>query len=1351
MALSGLLDLLERHPDYQRYLALAAQRSRAAVAANHRANGNANGAGNGLAAGGGQGAGNGMAAESDAIKLRPGARPAFIASLWRRQAGPLVVLSPRPDDARRLHSQLLDYLGETAPAYLLPEPEVLPFERLSVDANTGNERLQALNALAAARQWGPDAAPPLSDERRGPDERRTPDAAATEPPPLVVASIGSALRFIPPPELLAGRHPALPGDGVLRVGDRVRIDRTLAHWAALGYRREPVVESPGEFSHRGGILDLYPPNCDLPVRLELFDDEIDAIRYFDPATQRSVRPAAAVQAIPAREQLPGLADAGAVAAAMAEMDFARCNDEVRERIEEELAALTEAPNLETLAFYNGLVNRAALPEYLGGSGLLVLDRPGRLEAEARELEERFERMRLNRQERGELPGGFPAPYMGWAQFAAAGQSVRRVALQTWVGDDEDPIFQPATPYYGKLEQWIADLRRRRDSGAAAVAVTQHGARLAARLEEEGIPAVVAPQLDAAPAPGQVCIVPGALRDGWTVAMPTAMPAAASLLDTGAGDTGAGDTRLGDTKPGRGNGRRKAQNGKPGRAASTATRLDLLTDAELFGTVKERRRHRPRRAERGTEVILADLTPGAFVVHIDHGVARFAGTIRMGADGRLDGAGPPGVAGANGVADKAGGKSGNAPGGKSGGRANGGGPGGNGVRNGRGDAGGSAGGNTGDGGGEGREYLVLEYADTDKLYVPTTQLDRISAYVGAQEHSPNLTRLSTTEWARVKHRVKESAREMAQELIRVNAQRQLAQGHEFTPDTLWQQELEDAFPFVETPDQSRAISEVKADMEQQQPMDRLICGDVGYGKTEVALRAAFKTVNDGMQVGLLVPTTVLAQQHYATFTERLSPYPVRVEVLSRFRTPKEQQQVVAAVGAGEVDIVIGTHRLLQKDVRFKNLGLAIIDEEQRFGVGHKERLKQLRRQVDVLTLSATPIPRTLNMALAGLRDLSTMASAPEARLPVKTFVSEYSDEVIKEAILREMERGGQIFFLHNRVRTIHRAAAKISELVPQARVMVGHGQMAEAELEEVMVDFANGEADVLVCTTIIESGLDMPNVNTMIIERADSFGLAQLYQLRGRVGRSEHRAYAYLLTPAGRRITETADQRLQAILEASDLGSGFRIAMRDLEIRGAGNVLGADQSGHIHEVGLELYNQLLREAIHELERAPGEPAEPPADELPRVELPLNAAIPDSYIEHLPTRLSVYQRLARMTRRDEAAEIRDDLRDRFGPLPEEVENLLAVAGLRALAAAAGAESVIQHSEAIVITLRVAVGGARAPLQRALGPAVQVGNTQLHLPLRRLGGEWQQRLTRTLERLKAFHDGLLQQLETAAANPG
>jgi len=595
--------------------------------------------------------------------------------------------------------------------------------------------------------------------------------------------------------------------------------------------------------------------------------------------------------------------------------------------------------------------------------------------------------------------------------------------------------------------------------------------------------------------------------------------------------------------------------------------------------------------------------------------------------------------------------------------------------------------------------------------------------------------------------------MAQELIRVNAAREVAEGHEFSPDSGWQQELEDSFPFIETPDQAQAIFDVKADMERSRPMDRLICGDVGYGKSEVALRAAFKTVNEGMQVGILVPTTVLAQQHYATFTERLSPFPVRVEVLSRFRAPKEQQQVVEALKAGEVDIVIGTHRLLQKDVQFKNLGLAVVDEEQRFGVSHKERLKQLRRQVDVLTLSATPIPRTLNMALSGLRDLSSISSAPEARLPVKTFVAEYSEDVVKEAILREMERGGQVFYLHNRVRSIHQAADDIRKLAPHARVIVGHGQMAESELEDVMVDFANGEADVLVCTTIIESGLDMPNVNTLIVERADRFGLAQLYQLRGRVGRGQHRAYAYLLAPRGRRITEAAEMRLQAILEASDLGSGFRIAMRDLEIRGAGNILGADQSGHIQEVGLDLYTQLLHEAVQELERekerAGLATAESKPDEPTRIELPLNAGIPEDYIEHLPTRLSFYQRLAKLTERRELPEIREEMRDRFGPTPAEVENLLKVSELRAVAGAGGAESVIRSGEAIVITLRNPVGGAKAPLQRALGPGAQVGNSQIQMPLRPLGDQWLSRLTRTLERLQVFTDNMRQLASGAAAD--
>ena len=1169
MTLKGVLELLDRHPE-------------------HRGNVDASGA-----------------------TVRQGARSAFLASLWRRQRGPLLVITPRPDDARRLHDQLLTYLGEDQPIHLLPEPEVLPYERLAVDANTGNQRLTALAALAGAGRFG-----------------------ASEPDvlPLVICSVGSALLYTLPPELMAGVFPATGALSLWKKGDRIRIETVLGQWLDLGYHNEPVVEAPGSFSHRGGILDVFPTGSEWPLRIELWDDEIDTIRYFDPVSQRSIRPADEVRLAPAREQLPGLAHQQTMESSIEALDYAKCGNEVRDRMAEELSVLSSEPNPETLSFYNGLVNQAHLMEYIGANGLVVLERYGRVEAEALELEERFERMREAREDRGELPVNFPSPHMDWEEFSNRLSGVPQMQLQTWVGDDEDKIFRPSTPYYGKLEQLAADVRRHQEANYAVVAVTQHQRRVAEILEQEGVGVTQADSLESAPTAGQVVLLPGYLRDGWTIHLPAG-----------------------------------GENGE-------VTTLVLLTDSELFGTVKEQRYHRRRKAEHGPEVVLADLVPGAHVVHIDHGVAKFAGTTRIGDDE------------------------------------------------------------------DEKEYLILEYAENDKLYVPTDHLDRVSAYVGAQDQPPSLTRLSTAEWARVKSRVKGATREMAQELLRINAARAIAEGHEHGSDTVWQQELEDSFPFIETPDQARAIVEVKADMETTRPMDRLICGDVGYGKTEIALRAAFKSVNDGLQVAMLVPTTVLAQQHYATFSERLSPFPVKIEVLSRFRTPKEQQEVIEGLKDGSVDIVIGTHRLLQKDVRFKNLGLAVVDEEQRFGVSHKERLKQLRQQVDVLTLSATPIPRTLNMALAGIRDLSTMDSAPEARLPVKTFVSEYSEDVIKEAILREMERGGQVFYLHNRVRTINQAAAEINKLVPQARIMVGHGQMAETELEDVMVGFANGDADILVCTTIIESGLDMPNVNTLILERADRFGLAQLYQLRGRVGRSEHRAYAYLLVPRGRRITEAADHRLQAILEASELGAGFRIAMRDLEIRGAGNILGASQSGHIQEVGLDLYTQLLNEAVRELEEEGGssDGVEIPP-ELPRIELPMDARIPEDYVDHLPTRLAVYQRLAKMSDADYIPEIREELRDRFGPLPQEVENLLTLVSLRTLAADVGVESIVQGNDAIVLSLRVPVGGARVPLQRALGPSVQVGNTQMQMPLRRLGDEWLSRLTRVLERFLVFQENL------------
>ena len=645
----------------------------------------------------------------------------------------------------------------------------------------------------------------------------------------------------------------------------------------------------------------------------------------------------------------------------------------------------------------------------------------------------------------------------------------------------------------------------------------------------------------------------------------------------------------------------------------------------------------------------------------------------------------------------------------------------------------------DSNGESREYLVLEYAESDKLYLPTDHLDRIFPYVGTSDLPPTLTRLSSSEWARPKERVKASTRELAKELLDLYADRRVARGHAFSADVVWQREMEDAFPYEETPDQARVIDEVKADMEDGRPMDRLVCGDVGYGKTEVALRAAFKAINDGLQVALLVPTTILAQQHYATFVDRLGPYPIRVEVLSRFRTPKEQRRIVQDLSKGAIDIVIGTHRLIQKDVRFRNLGLVIVDEEQRFGVSHKERLKRLRREVDFLTLSATPIPRTLYMALSGVRDMSAMDTPPEERYPVKTYVGEYSDQIIQEAVKRELDRGGQVFFLHNRIRSIQRVAAHLGELAPQARIAVAHGRMEESRLEEAMLSFSEGEINVLVCTTIIESGLDIPNANTLIIDRADRFGLSQLYQLRGRIGRSSSRAYSYLLVPKGKRITPGAEKRLQAILEASELGSGFRIAMRDLEIRGAGNILGAEQSGHIHAIGFELYTKLLNQAVQDLRAERAEEAAPESEAKSdlRVDLPLSAHIPQDYIGHLPIRLNVYQRLMDLRSHEQIEDMRRSFETALAPLPRDVDNLLYLVSLKIMARQMGVQSIASSDTDITLTLKDSVGGARLIMERSLGGWASVGNRQIKLNRRLMGSKWRAVLDLTLQRLKEFQE--------------
>jgi transcription-repair coupling factor (superfamily II helicase) len=569
-------------------------------------------------------------------------------------------------------------------------------------------------------------------------------------------------------------------------------------------------------------------------------------------------------------------------------------------------------------------------------------------------------------------------------------------------------------------------------------------------------------------------------------------------------------------------------------------------------------------------------------------------------------------------------------------------------------------------GRGADFLLLEYAEGGRLYLPVDRLDLISKYMGAPEAAARLDRLGGGAWARVKESVRAALREMAERLLRLYAERAVAERAAFGADAPWQREFEAAFRFEETPDQLRAIEEVKGDMEGPRPMDRLVAGDVGYGKTEIALRAAFKAVGDGRQVAVLVPTTVLAQQHFNTFGERFEPFPARVELLSRFRSPREQRAVIEGLRAGRVDVVIGTHRLLGKDVEFKNLGLLVVDEEHRFGVTHKEQIKRLRAAVDVLTMTATPIPRTLHMAMSGVRDLSLIETAPLDRLPVETVIAPFNRGLIKEAIERELARGGQVFFVHNRIQSLPSMTAFIRNLVPEARVVMGHGQMGERELEAVMVKFVDGQADILVSTAIVESGLDIPASNTIIINRADRFGLAQLYQLRGRVGRERLQAFAYLLIPADGRIDETAQRRLRVIEELTELGGGFKLALRDLEIRGAGNLLGAEQHGHIAAVGFDLYTKLLEEAVRELK---GEPTAPSAD--PTIAVDAEALLPEQYVPDVHQRLALYKRLADVGRREEIDDLRAELVDRFGPLPEAAEVLLDVVGLRVDARALGIE--------------------------------------------------------------------------------
>ncbi len=1119
------------------------------------------------------------------------ARSFAVAVMARHVQAPLVVVLPDTRSAGRLVEELRSWNSTERPVLLFPERDALPYERLISDAVVAGRRVGCLVSLAQGEH------------------------------PLIVTTVRALSQATLTPETLAASVRRW------RPNDRFPLQQTLASWLRLGYEPAALVEEPGTFSRRGGVVDLYPVTADSPFRIELFGDEIETIRRFDAATQRSQDEVETLLVAPAREAVP---DRGpAVVAELRDLSTRHLREDIRARWEEDLVALEQGQSVDGIDFFAAyLGEQQGLLDHVPPASLVVLVEAIELEASLHVIIEQGEELRESAITNGDVPAGLRRPYLTWRELLSPLQRRRAVLLESGATPNWTPgvasaarellanvpgfhvsrevsEFSFSTPpsFAGRFKPMVEQLERWLVDGRQVAVGTPQAERVQELLDGFGVPVRRAANLAGVWPPGYVTIVQAGLHDGWQY----------------------------DARPDDG----------------SAARLILLTDYELFGQHAEQRRTRRPAVDRA---FLAELQHGDFVVHVDHGVGRFVGIVS-----RDYGAGK-------------------------------------------------------------RDYVMLEYQGADRLYVPTDQLDRVSRYIGVGEGQPALNRLGTTEWARAKARAREAAHDIAEELIKLYAVRASRKGYAFAPDNEWQREMEAAFPYVETPDQLQAINEVKADMQEPRIMDRLVCGDVGYGKTEVALRAAFKAATDGKQVALLVPTTVLAEQHYLTFTRRLEAFPVKVELLSRYRSAAEQKEVIAALAEGKVDIVIGTHRLLQKDVIFKDLGLLIVDEEQRFGVSHKERLKQLRQEVDVLTLSATPIPRTLHMSLTGVRDMSIIDTPPEERLPVKTYIAQEDDRLIRTAVLREFERNGQVYFVHNRVQTIGAVAERLAKLIPEAKIAVGHGQMPPERLERVMVDFADGKSNLLLCTTIIESGLDISNVNTIIIHRATQLGLAQLYQLRGRVGRSNRRAYAYLLYGKEQQLPPLAEKRLRAVFEASELGAGFKIAMKDLEIRGAGNLLGAEQHGQVGAVGFDLYTRLLAEEIDKLR---GQPEQT----VPQVtvDLPIGAMLPDSYIGDQAVKIDLYRRLAAIVTVDEAAAAKQELTDRFGEPPEPAEHLLMIVELKAIAIERGIPSITVMEGDLVVRFPPNHQVARSALYRAYGQAIRITPNQLRLPVAKLGDDW------------------------------
>ena len=1076
-------------------------------------------------------------------------RAAVAAALYEKTERPLAVVCADEGECRRMAADLAALCGTEVQLLFAREWQLR--DRVSASHGWEQQRLGALSRLAGGTA------------------------------PILVATVDGMLQRTLPPSTL--RDAATE----ISVGGRFDLNDLAGKLSAAGYVRAETVEGVGQYALRGGILDVWSP-LSSPVRVEFFDDEVDAMGEFDVTTQRRTKNVSSLTVLPAAEILPDCAEGGReamlerVSYALRRLAKKNENGEIVKTLRSDLERLSQRLSLGGMdryltACYPSAVTAA---DYLAPDTLVLVCEGSRVSERAKNFLWELGEDTKPLIEEGVLCGDF-------AELSLASEElVRRLADYPLVMLDSLPTSRSFTAprtllsvnvrslpsYGGSLETAAADMEGylKNSSGVLVLCGNEtRGKNLLRLLDERGIAARPDFKNETLPRAGEVVIGLGALSAGseWP-----------------------------------------------------QLRLAILTEGQLTSSVSGKKGPARQKKDTSRQKLQSytDLSPGDLVVHVHHGIGRFAGIERM----RVDG-----------------------------------------VE---------------------KDYIKLCYAGSDTLYVPATQLDMVSKYIGGgtDENGDPVTRLSKlggTDWTRAKTKAKAAAKDLAKGLIALYAERQRRPGFAFSPDSPWQREFEDAFDYDETDDQLRAIEDIKADMEKKIPMDRLLCGDVGYGKTEVALRAVMKCVLDGKQAALLVPTTVLAQQHYSTAINRFRSFPVRIEVLSRFRTPAQRKKIMEDAAAGKIDLLIGTHSLLQKNMRFKDLGLLIIDEEQRFGVTHKEKLKEMSRQVDTLTLTATPIPRTLNMALSGIRDMSTIEMPPVDRQPVQTYVLEHDWGVVADAIRRELARGGQVYYLHNRVETIDRCAMKLRELLGEdVRIGVAHGKMDEKQLSTMMQQVSDGELDILVCTTIIETGIDIPNVNTLIIEDADRLGLAQLHQIRGRIGRSARRAYAYMTYRAGKILTEVAAKRLTAIREYAEFGSGFRIAMRDLEIRGAGNLLGPEQSGYMMSVGYDMYLQLLEDAVLE-ER--GEKKQKRVECA--ADLTVSANLPESYIPSPEQRMDVYRRVAALRTEDESRDLLDELLDRYGEPPKSVLALMDVALLRTAAAQVGVGDITQRGNEITFT--------------------------------------------------------------------